>query len=112
MNNRLYLIAIFSVLTLALWAACTQSEAGSWTGSISDSMCGADHSMMGEDGKDPVKCTNLCVKAGEKYILVDTNGKTFTLDAQDRARPFAGRKVTIQGTLDGDSIKVSSIAAQ
>lgn len=111
MTSRLFFMAVFFVSILALSAGCTRNETGTWTGSISDSMCGADHSMMGEDGKDPVKCTELCVKAGEKYILVDAHGKTFALDAQDKARPFAGQKVTIHGAAAGDSIKVSSIAA-
>ena len=61
-----------------------------WTGTISDSMCGATHKMVkeheqkGEVSKTASKaekdrqCTLECVKAGGKYILA-SQGKVFEI---------------------------------
>jgi len=52
-----------------------------WTGKISDSMCGASHAkMIAEHGGSGTakmtdrECTQACIKAGGKYVFV-TNGK-------------------------------------
>lgn len=77
-----------------------------FTGAISDSMCGAEH-MMGS-AKD---CTLKCVDGGSKYVLVDPKGKIYQLSDQTKPKAFAGENVKIVGTLDGDTISVTSIAA-
>jgi hypothetical protein len=89
-----------SVAALALPAAQT------FVGSIGDSMCGAKH-MSGSD-KD---CTLGCIKEGAKYILVDPSGKVYQLSDQKKPQAFAGAKVKVTGTLSGDTITVTSIAA-
>lgn len=87
---------------------------GSITGVISDSMCGRDHSGMGDLGKDPVACTNKCVEKGAKYVLVDEKGNVYNLSGQDKARALAGRTVSISGHIDPQekAIHVHSITAQ
>jgi hypothetical protein len=101
----------FSVLGLLLAAslslAAPGKDAKTFVGSIGDSMCGAKHSMGGSD-KD---CTLECVKAGSKYILIGPSGKIFQLSDQKTPEQFAGAKVTVTGTLKGDTITVTSIAA-
>jgi len=79
-----------------------------FTGSISDSMCGAKHMMPGMSDKD---CTLGCVKEGAKFILVDPSGKIYQLSDQKKPAQFAGAKVKVTGTLSGDTISVTSIAA-
>ncbi len=78
-----------------------------FTGAISDSMCGASHMMPGS-AKD---CTLKCVENGSKFVLVDPSGKVYQLSDQTKPRAFAGQNVTVTGTLSGDTITVSSIAA-
>jgi hypothetical protein len=78
-----------------------------FAGTISDKMCGAKH-MMGGSAKD---CTLECVKAGSKFVLVDDKGKVYDLSDQAKPKDFAGDKVKVTGTLKGDEIEVSSIAA-
>lgn len=46
--------------------------------------------------------TGSVVKAGDKYVLQDSAGKTYDIDRQDLAKQHEGKKVTIQGTLDPD----------
>lgn len=78
-----------------------------FTGAISDSMCGAQH-MMDGSAKD---CTLKCVDSGSKFILVDSKGKIYQLSDQKKPRAFAGADVKVVGTLNGDTIEVTSITA-
>lgn len=87
---------------------------GTLSGVISDSMCGKDHSGMGELGKDPVACTNKCVEQGAKYILVTDSGDVYQLTDANKARELAGKPVSIEGHIDPKekAIHVHSIAAK
>jgi len=83
-----------------------------FTGTITDSMCAtADHSSM-KMGPTDGECTNACVSIhGAEYVLYD--GKdVYTLSDQKTPEKFAGKKVTVTGTLDAKkkSIQVESIA--
>jgi len=91
-------------LTLVALAA-----AETFTGTITDNMCGKDHSSM-KMVPDP-KCVTECVKTmGGKYALSD--GKNvYILSDQKTPAKFAGQKVTVTGALNGTSLKVDSIAA-
>jgi hypothetical protein len=98
-------------LTL-LFAAATLSFGASFTGVITDNMCdNADHKDM-KMGND-AKCVVECVKGmNGKYVLYDASAKkAYNLTDQKTPEKFAAKKVTIMGTLDGDTIKVDSIAA-
>jgi hypothetical protein len=64
--------------------------------------------MPGESDKD---CTLECVKGGSKFILIDSSGKIYQLSDQKKPVAFAGAKVKVTGTLNGDTITVTSIAA-
>lgn len=94
-------VVMFAALTFA--AAKKQT----FTGAISDSMCGAQHMMAGS-AKD---CTLKCVENGSKFVLVDPNGKVYQLSDQKKPRAFAGENVKVTGTLSGDTINVSAITA-
>jgi hypothetical protein len=93
--------------TLALGAQ-KKTSATAFYGKISDDMCGLKHSMGGSD-KD---CTESCVKNGSKYVLADEKNKmVYQLSDQDKPKAFAGADVKVTGTLKGDTITVTSIAA-
>lgn len=92
---------------LALLAASVVSGAdGSWTGWITDDMCGVKgaHEGMAE-------CASKCVKEhGAKYVFVnDSDKKVFAIDDQDKVAPHAGHHVVVKGTVDGDKLKLTSI---
>jgi hypothetical protein len=88
--------------------------AGSWTGTISDSGCGASHDAMTEHGKkgNDKQCTQMCVMKGAKYVFVN-DGKVLMIKNQNLAdlKKYAGDKVTITGDLTGDTVTVTKIAA-
>jgi uncharacterized protein YcnI len=79
-----------------------------WTGAISDKMCGADHTKMGGKLSDR-DCTLACAKGGAPYVLV-ADGQVFQL-TNDEAdlRTHAGHNVVITGDLNGDTINVSKV---
>ena len=100
-----------TTIALMLAAALFLSAADqTFTGTITDSMCGKDHSSMkmGADGK----CTIACVKAGAKYAIFDGK-KSYTLSDQKAPEQFAVQKVVVTGTVSakGDSIQVTKIEA-
>lgn len=81
----------------------------SWTGAISDKMCGADHKKMGGKLSDR-ECTEACTKGGAPYVLV-ADGKVYQLTTHDaELRTHAGHTVILTGELKGDSIRVSKVA--
>ena len=101
---------------LALFAASTAFAAEqTWTGKISDSMCGAHHKTASEHGKKmtDAECTKACVKEGAKYVFVH-KGKVLQIANQDFAdlEKDAGKTVKLTGELAGDTITVSKIAAK
>ena len=100
-----------SVVALALTALSAGQSKQTFTGVITDSECStADHSHM-RMGSNDAECTLACVDAhGASYVLYD--GKTtYTLSDQKTPEQFAGKKVTVTGTLDAKTrtITVESI---
>jgi len=68
------------------------------------------HSNM-KTAKD---CTLGCVKAGSQYVLYDASTKTvYQFDDQKKPEQFAGKNVTVTGSLDPASktIHVTNVKA-
>jgi hypothetical protein len=96
---------------LLLFAAtvCLAADAPkTFTGVITDEMCGNDHKMMNVSPDS--KCVTDCVKAGSKYALL-SGTKVYKLSDQTAPAKFPGQKVKVTGTLTGDTIAVKSIEA-
>ena len=84
-----------------------------FTGVITDDVCATgDHSKM-QMGPNDAECTKACAALhGAAFALYD--GKTtYRLSDQQTPEKFAGRKVSVTGTLDAKSktIQVDYIAA-
>ncbi len=102
-------IVIFSVTVFSGFYALAASKQ-TFTGEVGDAMCGKQH-MEGT----PPECTRTCVSKGSKYALV-VGEKVYILDATDKAAlatldQQAGKNATVTGTLNGDTIEVSAVAA-
>ena len=75
----------------------------SFTGVVTDSMCGATH--MAKE-KTPAECTRICVKDGMKYALA-ADKKLYALEGREAELPkLAGQRVTVKGTLKGDTLSL------
>ena len=103
---------LIRILATGAFITGTAAIAATWTGQISDSMCGAHHKTMAEHGKQlsARDCTEACVKNGGKYVFV-SKGRVHKIENQDFAglSEHAGHTVKLTGDMDGDSIKVSNI---
>ena len=103
-------VGLLAMSTLCAVPAAMAASPQTFTGTVSDAMCGAKHMMEGK-GAD---CLRACVKQGSKYALV-VGDKVYTLDSKDKATldqldKFADQKAKVKGTVDGDTIQVSSVA--
>jgi hypothetical protein len=98
------LLTLFAGAAMALTAAAPKT----FTGVITDDMCGKDHAMM--NVKPDAKCVAECVKSGSKYALLD-GGNIYSLSDQKAPEKFAGQKVKVTGTLNGKTIQVQTITA-
>jgi hypothetical protein len=115
MKSRLQQLG-FALLTLIVASGLTVPSAfaakgQTFTGTVSDSMCGAKHEMAGNDAS----CTRECVSKGSKYALV-VGDKVYTLETSDKAAlatldKQAGAKVTVTGTAKDNTITVTNVAA-
>jgi hypothetical protein len=117
----IYILRFLSVLAmkqliLILLAAATLSAAQAnktFTGTISDDMCGADGHAQMRMGPTDAECTIACIGYhNAAYILTD--GKNvYALSDQRLPEKFAGQRVRIIGTLDKrtKTIQVQSITA-
>jgi hypothetical protein len=102
---------ILSLLIFAVLALAQGKQ--KFTGTITDVMCAAaDHSRM-QMGPTDGECTIACVSVhGATYVLYDGK-EVYTLSDQRTPENFAGKKVTVTGTLDATAktIQVASITA-
>ena len=89
--------------------ATSLAAAAELTGVISDAHCGAKHNTVSEAN---AKCVNACLKGGAAPVLV-SGDKVYKLDAGsvDKAKAFAGQSVKVDGSVEGDTVTVSSIEA-
>jgi len=94
--------------TLIFAGLLTAANAGTFTGFITDTMCGAKHGMMKDQPDD--QCVKTCVKGQYVYALFD-GSRVLKLSDQKTPAKFAAQKVMVTGTLDekAKTIKVSSI---
>ena len=87
-------------------------------GEVTDTFCAHNGShtemmtKMTSMGRDKVTCAKECANIGAKYVLYDeAQRRAYKLDDQAKAEAFAGKKVRVSGTLDGDEIRVASFEA-
>jgi hypothetical protein len=88
-------------------ASAGDAKGTSITGYITDSHC---KDMGAKEGhKD---CALKCAKekGGKLGVWDAANSKFYALDDQKKAEEFAGMTVTVTGTVEGETLKVASIA--
>jgi hypothetical protein len=105
-----FAVVIFLAATLAISSVFAANKPQSFTGKVSDAMCGANHMMSG----DAAQCVRACVQKGSKYALI-VGDKVYALDTTDKATldhldKLADHQAKVTGEASGDSIAVSSVA--
>src|SRR5579871_1559090 len=103
-------------MALVLWAtsAASQDPPQVWSGTLSDSMCGASHQKMAAAAKwTDRECVFECIKALKKYVLVDSNRQVIPIANQDLGGfpLYAARPVKITGRLKDGAIVATKVEA-
>ena len=103
---------IFSTVAFFNGDALAAAKQITLTGEVGDSMCGRKHM----EDEPAAECTRACVAHGSKYALI-VGDKVYTLDTADKTAlatldKQAGKQATVTGSLDGDTISVSSVTAK
>src|SRR5256885_6740062 len=95
-----------TAVAAALFAGVVALAAdSSLTGYIADSKCGAKAANEGAR-----ECTVKCVKEGAKYVFVnDADKKVYAIENQEKVGDHAGHHVTVKGSMEGDSLKLTSV---
>jgi len=95
---KIFLIVFAAALPLA-------AETKTFTGVLTDAMCGKDHAMM--NVKPDAKCVTECVKMGSKYALI-SGDSVYELNGKIPAA-LAAKKVKVTGELKDKTIDVQSV---
>src|ERR1700722_1663157 len=97
-----FVLASLFVATLGSFAAMAEEL----TGYISDAHCGAKHHEVSEANS---KCISGCLKNGDPVLVVGDKVMKFDADSATKAKEFAGQNVKVTGSVDGDTVKITSI---
>jgi hypothetical protein len=81
--------------------------AAEFKGFVEDTKCSTIPAM-----KNDAECAQKCIKGGSPAVLVTDDGKIYKVDDQTKLAPHAGMKVSVTGTLKGDTITVASVKMQ
>lgn len=98
-------IALPALPLIVLMSAAQDTR--TFTGTISDDMCGrGDHSQM-RMGPTDAECARACIEShGASYVLFD--GTTvYALAGSQKLDAFAGRRVHIVGVLDAMTLTIT-----
>ena len=100
MKKLCVVVALMFALT-ALALASGSGKTGTWSGWIGDAKCGAK--------VDPA-CAKKCIEGGEKAVFVNDNDKTvYPIANQDAVKGHAGHHVEVKGSMDNNTLTVSSV---
>lgn len=101
---RKFTFSCFLAVSVFSFAAAAEQMSGY----ISDANCGAKHNAPSEANTKCVK--DMCINGGADPVLV-VNDKVvkFDDDSKKKAIPYAGKNVSIDGTLEGGALKINSI---
>lgn len=84
--------------------AAISAMAADWTGYIVDKNCASKKEMLGNEA-----CAQSCIKKGAAAVFVTDDGKIYQVANQDKVKESAGKKVTLTGKMEGETITVDSV---
>ena len=90
---------------LAVFALCASSAmAADVTGYVVDKNCASKKEMLGDEA-----CAKRCIGRGSPAVIATEDGKIYAVSNQDKVKDLAGKKVTVTGKMDGDTITVDKV---
>ncbi|MGA8432838.1 MAG: hypothetical protein WB729_23635 [Candidatus Sulfotelmatobacter sp.] len=80
-----------------------------YDGMVTCSRCGAKHPAT--SSRNASDCTRSCVHAGASFALIDGDVVYLLKGNLDQVKKVAGQRATITGSINGQTIEVSSVSA-
>ena len=96
--------ALLFAFGLALTAQSENPNSGSWSGVIMNSTCSLEEAFA-----ESAKCTEKDLPGAKLTLYDDTSRQMLILDPQDQAIGHLGDSMTITGTLEGNTIHLTSL---
>ena len=94
-----------SIVSLSFLSVSAMAE--TFHGVVSDSMCAHnDVAKAGTAGH--AECAKKCIGMGSPAVLI-VGDKVYKISNPDTLTPFAGKTVTVDGSLAADTITVKSV---
>jgi hypothetical protein len=84
--------------------AAISAMAADFTGYIIDKNCASKKEMLGDEA-----CAKRCMGRGTPAVLATEDGTIYAIANQDKVKDAAGKKVTLVGKLDKDTITVEEV---
>ena len=122
MKRNLFVIGLVMSLFLAAAAAVAASETKKLTGYIVDNACGSPHAGDANPAEfakgHPISCALMprCSQSGYalfaegKVYKLDESGNKSVIGLLKNTKSKKGLNVTVEGTIEGDTIHVTKIA--
>ena len=120
MIRKASLVAV-AVALAAVFAFAQEAEKKSVkvTGYVVDNMCAEMHGSEDEAKKHPNSCSlmpaceksGFAVVSGDKTYKLDEQGNKLAAEALKAAKTQKGLKVDVEGTLEGDTLHATTLAA-
>ena len=100
----IFTLAFVFAFGLALNGQSDNPNSGTWSGVIINSGCTADEAFA-----EAPKCTEKDVPGAKLVLYDDTTRQMYLLEPQDQAIGHLGDSMTVSGTLEGNTVHVTSL---
>ena len=97
-------LAVLTALSLSLATAGAMAQ--SFKGVVSDAMCAQNPAKASSPSH--AACAQKCIKSGSPAVLI-VGSKVYKVSNPDKLDPFAGKMVTVDGTLTDGTLTVKSV---
>lgn len=97
-------LAVVTAFALSLMAASAVAE--SFTGVVSDAMCAKNPAKASSPSH--AACAKKCIQGGSPAVLI-VGSRVYPVSNADVLNPYAGQKITLDGTLKDGTLTVNSI---
>jgi len=98
------MLTSFFAFGLTLAGQSENQNSGSWSGVIMNSTCSLEEAFA-----EAPKCTEKDLPGAKLALYDDTSRQMLILDPQDQAIGHLGDSMTVTGTLEGNTIHVTSL---
>lgn len=104
MQKGLTSMKIFTAVTTLVLGLASLGMAAEVKGFVEDANCASKPAMAGN-----AQCAEKCIKGGSAAVLVTPEGKVYKVANQDKITGFAGKNVTVNGSITADTITVDDV---